>query len=198
MKREDSFQAWAGNLKPEGRQMTHYDLLGLPLFESDTKLIREMVQKQLRAVWNYTNGPNAHQARKLRNKIDQSARCLLNARLKSEYDRRLREQLGEEEPEPADDDQPMVVVDTSGPQATDVVARRQMKAEQESNRLIIIGSIAVFIAIVLGLVFAFLPGGEEEPKPGTKIEEPEAPLPKQTPDAPAPKKTPQADTDKSK
>ncbi len=88
----DPYHKWLG-IAPEERLPTHYRLLGLNLFESDTDVIEAAADRQMTYLQEVSQGSEVEQAQKLLAEVAEARLCLLNQEKKSVYDARLREQL---------------------------------------------------------------------------------------------------------
>lgn len=87
----DPYHRWLG-IAPAEQPVNHYRLLGIPLFESDSEVIRDAAARQTAHVRTYQLGAHAELSQRILNKLAAARAVLLNAKKKAEYDRQLREQ----------------------------------------------------------------------------------------------------------
>ena len=71
----------------------HYRLLGLALFEHSAEVIEAAADRQMAHVRTYAGGASSTASQKLLNELSAARVCLLNERLKAQYDAYLRSQL---------------------------------------------------------------------------------------------------------
>lgn len=71
----------------------HYRLLGLALFEHSPEVIESAADRQMAHVRSQANGPHSAASQKVLNSLSSAKLCLLDERLKAQYDAALRSQL---------------------------------------------------------------------------------------------------------
>jgi hypothetical protein len=84
----DVYRDWLG-IKETARPLTHYQLLGLKLFEDDANVIRGSYRKLNAHVRKYASGEYGPQSQALLNELCQAMLCLTDAVRKTEYDASL-------------------------------------------------------------------------------------------------------------
>ncbi len=85
----DPYQQWL-NLPAERQPPTHYELLGLPPFESDAARIHKAVMERMAAVRRYQLGEHADTVTRLLGELSAAFNCLSDSTRRAEYDERLR------------------------------------------------------------------------------------------------------------
>lgn len=147
----DSFLDWLQVLRSAKGHIPHYSVLGLEMFEDDPGRIRQAVQRQVKALWNHTHGPYAHEVRQARQLVDRASRHLLNTRLKAEYDAKLKAEYD------AKHRASLAVPQVVSIQTISPVSERLLKAERDTNRMLIISSCAAMACIATVLIYTFWP-----------------------------------------
>jgi pSer/pThr/pTyr-binding forkhead associated (FHA) protein len=89
----DVYHQWLG-IGPEEQPPNHYRLLGVPLFETDSEVIRNAAERQLRYVRQLAKGEFVEVGQKLLNALASAKLCLLDAKKRAVYDQQLREAMG--------------------------------------------------------------------------------------------------------
>lgn len=84
----DVYRDWLG-IKETARPLTHYQLLGLKLFEDDPNVVRASYRKLNAHVRKYAAGEFGPQSQALLNELCQAMLCLTDAVRKTEYDASL-------------------------------------------------------------------------------------------------------------
>lgn len=84
----DVYRDWLG-IKETTRPLTHYQLLGLKLFEDDANVVRGSYRKLNAHVRKYAAGEYGPQSQALLNELCQAMLCLTDAVRKAEYDASL-------------------------------------------------------------------------------------------------------------
>lgn len=84
----DVYRDWLG-IKETARPLTHYQLLGLKLFEDDPNVIRASYRKLNAHVRKYASGEYGPQSQALLNELCQAMLCLTDTVRKTEYDASL-------------------------------------------------------------------------------------------------------------
>jgi len=92
----DPYHRWLG-IRPEEQPADHYRLLGLACFEDDPEVIRDAAERQMRHVRSYQLGQHRQLSQKILNELAAAKACLLDDAKKTEYDRKLRQELTAEE-----------------------------------------------------------------------------------------------------
>jgi len=85
----DPYREWLG-IPPTQQPPNHYQLLGLPLYEGDSQLIRRAEEQRVAQVRARAGDDQQHLARQIANELAVARDCLLNTALKPQYDARLR------------------------------------------------------------------------------------------------------------
>lgn len=88
----DPYYHWLG-IDPAARPVTHYSLLGLPLFEADAGRISAAADERMKLIRQYQAGPRGMYTQKLLNELARAKICLLNPVSKPAYDQALHQIL---------------------------------------------------------------------------------------------------------
>ena len=89
----DPYHLWLG-IGPQERPLTHYRLLGIPLFETDPAVIEIAADRQMGHLRTFQGSKQAAFCQRLLNEVAFARVCLLNPARKADYDRELRESMG--------------------------------------------------------------------------------------------------------
>jgi hypothetical protein len=100
----DPYHKWLG-ISPKDQPPNHYRLLAVDLFESDPDVISSAADQRMAHVRAFQTGKHSALSQQILNEIAAARVCLLNAEKRTDYDRKLREQLDLEGggSEPADE-----------------------------------------------------------------------------------------------
>ena len=90
----DPYRIWLSIPKAE-QPPHHYRLLGLPLFETDERVIEEAADRQVAHLKNKATSTYVAQAQELLNEVATAAAVLLDAEAKAKYDQKLQSKLAE-------------------------------------------------------------------------------------------------------
>jgi hypothetical protein len=85
----DPYLHWLG-IPPHERPVDHYRLLGVALFEPDSRRIEEAADARMNLVRSYQSGPRVAYTQKLLNELSAARLCLTNPQSKASYDAVLR------------------------------------------------------------------------------------------------------------
>ncbi len=85
----DPYSQWLGITDPQ-RPPNHYQLLGLQLFESDTKVIEQAADDRMGLVRTYQTGRWSTESQQLLNELAFAKLCLIDPRKRERYDQQLR------------------------------------------------------------------------------------------------------------
>ena len=97
----DPYHKWLG-IPPEEQPPTHYRLLGLQAFESDTDAILAGVMRQSAHLKTYQLGQHAALTQKLLNEVSAAKVCLTDPQRRAAYDAQLRKEFNAKQaPAPA-------------------------------------------------------------------------------------------------
>ncbi|GEM_PF-6427428 len=88
----DPFQQWLG-IPPKQRPIDFYTLLGLRIFENDSKLISQAADLRRAMVERFLSGSHPDEARRILKLIEDAKACLLDPSRRRQYDERLRAKL---------------------------------------------------------------------------------------------------------
>ncbi|MDX1945629.1 MAG: hypothetical protein SFU86_09475 [Pirellulaceae bacterium] len=88
----DPYHAWLG-IPAADQPPHHYRLLGLEVFESDSKVVDHAADRIMYHLRTLTSGPNGHHSQKLLNEVAAARATLVDPDLKGPYDTRLRAKL---------------------------------------------------------------------------------------------------------
>jgi len=88
----DPYRTWLG-IPPERQPPNHYELLGIPLFEEDPTVITHAADQRMGFLRTFQAGPHQKESQRLLNEVAAARVCLLNAKKKAAYDRKLRARL---------------------------------------------------------------------------------------------------------
>lgn len=91
------YHKWLG-IAVQEQPPDHYQLLGVPLFESDLEVIANAADRQMAHVRSFASGKHAEASQRLLNEIAAARVCLLNETKKQAYDRALRETAKAKQP----------------------------------------------------------------------------------------------------
>ena len=97
----DPYYEWLG-IPPKDQPAHHYRLLGVELFEEHRSAIDAAANRLMAYLQELSNGEDAALAQKLLNEVSAARVCLLNAKQKSHYDRKLKAYLQKKSPQAAD------------------------------------------------------------------------------------------------
>src|SRR5437762_9979366 len=89
----DPYFTWLG-IPLGSRPVSHYQMLGLPAFQSEPPVIAEAVEEQMAKVKPHLAGEHAETARRVIEELTQAKSVLLSAASKRTYDAELRSQMG--------------------------------------------------------------------------------------------------------
>jgi hypothetical protein len=89
----DPYHAWLG-IPTGSRPVNHYQMLGLPPFQSEPPIIAEAINEQMAKVKPHLSGEHADVARRILDELAQAKSVLLTAASKRAYDAELRKQMG--------------------------------------------------------------------------------------------------------
>lgn len=81
----DPYRDWLG-IKSPHRPPNHYELLDLPLYESDRERIENSEMIQMVKVLRHESGPDSEQAGRLAKELEEAVRCLSDPADKAAYD----------------------------------------------------------------------------------------------------------------
>ena len=85
----DPYYEWLG-IPPKDQPAHHYRLLGVELFEEHRSAIDAAANRLMAYLQELSNGEDATLAQKLLNEVAAARVCLLNAKQKASYDRKLK------------------------------------------------------------------------------------------------------------
>ena len=85
----DPYYEWLG-IPPKDQPAHHYRLLGVELFEEHRSAIDAAANRLMAYLQELSNGEDAVSAQKLLNEVSAARVCLLNAKQKVSYDRKLK------------------------------------------------------------------------------------------------------------
>ncbi len=88
----DPYHVWLG-IPPEDQPPNHYRLLGIRPFEANPDVIDNTADQRMTHLRTFQTGKNAKASQKLLNEVAAARLCLLNAKTKDEYDRKLKASL---------------------------------------------------------------------------------------------------------
>lgn len=87
----DPYQEWL-EIRPEDQPPSHYRLLGIDEFESDSSVIDQAGKSRAAYLHQLAGGPNRASVQKLLNEVAKARRTLLDPEARELYDNQLREQ----------------------------------------------------------------------------------------------------------
>lgn len=85
----DPYVRWLGIRDPH-RPLNHYQLLGLPMFESNLQVIAAAAERRMQEVRAHQSGPHAETAQRIFKELSVARKCLLDPEKRAAYDARLR------------------------------------------------------------------------------------------------------------
>jgi hypothetical protein len=88
----DPYWQWLG-IEPRARPLTHYSLLGLPLFEADAGRIARAADERMTLIRQFQMGPRGAYTQRILNELATARICLLSPVHKAAYDESLRAAL---------------------------------------------------------------------------------------------------------
>lgn len=88
----DPYHRWLG-IAPGQRPPDHYQLLGIPRFESDPDVIASAADRQMAHVRSFQSGKHATTTQRVLNELAAARVCLLTADHKARYDEQLQAAL---------------------------------------------------------------------------------------------------------
>ncbi len=89
----DPYYHWLG-IAPENQPPDHYRLLGISKLEEDPVVIASAAEQRITHLRTFQLGKHGAWSQKLLNQVAAAKVCLLDAKRKADYDRRLREKHG--------------------------------------------------------------------------------------------------------
>lgn len=89
----DPYHRWLG-IAPDHRPADHYQLLGIPRFESDPEVIASSADRQMAHVRSFQSGRHMDLTQRVLNELAAARACLLSVEQKAKYDARLRTVYG--------------------------------------------------------------------------------------------------------
>jgi len=89
----DPYHRWLG-IAPDQRPPDHYQLLGIPRFESDVEVIAGAADRQMAHVRSFQSGKHVGATQRLLNELAAARVCLLSPEQKAKYDTQLRAATG--------------------------------------------------------------------------------------------------------
>ena len=89
----DPYHRWLG-IAPEHRPPSHYQLLGIPQFESDLDVIESAADRQMKHVRTFQSGKHVAHSQQILGELSAAKICLLNGDKKEAYDTELKNSLG--------------------------------------------------------------------------------------------------------
>ena len=92
----DPYHKWLG-IAPENRPPTHYQLLGIPEFESDMDVIESAAYRQMAHVRTFQTGKHSAASQRILSELARAKICLLNPTTKTSYDTELKQRLAKHE-----------------------------------------------------------------------------------------------------
>ncbi|RMF89547.1 MAG: serine protease, partial [Planctomycetota bacterium] len=198
----DPYHTWFG-IPPSEQPPNYYRLLGLTPFESNADVIEAAADQRLTFLRTKAAGEHAAEASRLMNEVTQARLTLLDPARRQAYDRLLQQLQGMAAP-PTENALPQIRA-----VASPTVPKRTVKKRSKGRETtLIVGSIAVALLVMVGVVVLMMnmeryePRPVEQtaqapvktpPKPAPEAEPPAAPEPK--PEEPAPAEPPQEPAD---
>jgi hypothetical protein len=149
----DPYHQWLG-IPPHEQPPDHYQLLGIPLFESSASVIANAADQRMSFLKSVQIGEHIQFSQDLLNRVAQAKLCLLNADKKSAYDQALRKQRAEA----AKKSRPVIaprVTSSPPPSLVDTSPPRHRQA-QPAKRLFSTGRVLMLIVlagVLAGLVY---------------------------------------------
>jgi len=162
----DPYYKWLG-IPPAEQPANHYRLLGLKLWESDPEVIANAADRQMAHVKTYALGQYSDTSQQILDELARAKVCLLNPAAKARYDTQLgrerrplvqidspsvQPQLSVSEDSPTDfpgDWQPQNFA--IGPR---IALRTNGHARRERNRILLLGTVFVFLVVGIVLLIA--------------------------------------------
>lgn len=128
--------------QPPDDQRNHYELLGLPPFETDIRKIQRQVREVLRELRKYQTGPRAAQACRQIDQVAAATACLTDPVQKWNYDDRLRKEFGLP---------PVAISATYSPPTSRPVPTRLSgsSGEKKAALLLLVGGLTVLATLIV-------------------------------------------------
>ena len=95
MKEFNPYHRWL-QIPPSEQPPSHYRLLGLVMFESESEVIDNAADQRIAHLRTVQSGPNGRLAQNIINEVSQARIVLLNAEKKAKYDAQLRAEIDAE------------------------------------------------------------------------------------------------------
>ncbi len=140
----DPYHQWLG-IPPHEQPPDHYQLLGIPLFESSASVIANAADQRMSFLKSVQIGEHIQFSQDLLNRVAQAKLCLLHADKKSDYDEALRKQRSEN----VKKSRPVIaprVTSSPPPSLVDTSPPRHRQA-QPAKRLFSTGGILALLAV---------------------------------------------------
>ena len=96
----DPYYVWLG-IPPEDQPPHHYRLLGINLFERESRVIESAGDRQMMHLRTFQSGGHSAESQRLLNEIAKAKIALLNPQKKAAYDGQLKRALDARKPKPA-------------------------------------------------------------------------------------------------
>lgn len=144
----DPYHAWLGIPSTE-QPADYYRLLGINRFESESSVISNAAERQIRHIKTFQLGEHAGHSQTILNELATARACLLNVASKAAYDQQLRAQIAEQNPPPVASPDPAT---TSSAQRS---ARRRPRNPLVEVMKIVVGGMAGLTIGVLLLWYGF-------------------------------------------
>lgn len=162
----DPYHAWLG-ISPVEQPASHYRLLGIRDFETDSNVIANAADRQMGFVKQFATGPNGADSQQVLNQLAAAKRCLLGAKEKAAYDAKLKAQLGPARPsagqfsddEIAEATSALKIADISPlPEPVSQSKPRPRPASSKASAGALYAQVSAFVAVVLafaGVLYAW-------------------------------------------
>lgn len=156
----DPYHFWLG-IPPADQPPNHYRLLGIDLYETDSRVIDHAADRQMTFLHECSLGEHLAESQQLLNEVSAARICLLDPQAKAGYDETLETALHEAPADDASADESEHAYDQPRRQRPNSQPRRKKK-----------GGFGVVLAAALGGVTAIgllaMFWGDEEPEPETR------------------------------
>lgn len=93
----DPYHMWMG-IPPKDQPPNYYRLLALELFEGNSDVIEGAADQRMAHIRTFQTGENSAISQRILNELSVARLCLLDPKKKTDYDRRLREELARDRP----------------------------------------------------------------------------------------------------
>lgn len=160
MSQFNPYRKWLG-IPESNRSPNFYDLLGLPLFESDSEVIHNAADAKMAYIRTFATGPHGAWSQRILNELSQARITLCDLKKKAGYDAALQSHYASVpkarliSDSPPNSPKTSTGVDNSVSIVVEPESRRPKRRFSPGNWLLSIVSAAVFAVVILQTVSRF-------------------------------------------